>query len=338
MSAETAGASRRPRKPPIDFVLVTGRRGAGKTTLINRLLAAADHQRSAVILNDFGHTELAASPSAALDDGFVALGRGCVCCAVRGELVGALERLLRDLDNGRLEPVDRVILEADAAADPSAIVAALSRHPYLALRYRTAAIVAAVGSLADWQPDPVELMQAAMADRVVHAGEASVVPAAVRLAEMRRSVGGEALAMSMAPFWSRDPVPLPDDVAVADETAACTAFERPGVLPIARLPDLADHLATVFGPNLVKVRCDTGDEEEGAILRMLGGVVLPIEAMAGHASPTVTVRAVLRDAPADALVTLIDGFMGGAVDAPDATAIIDNPLSIAGFSARPGRR
>ena len=30
------------------------------------------------------------------------LSTGCLCCTVRGDLVNALEKLLRDLDNGRM--------------------------------------------------------------------------------------------------------------------------------------------------------------------------------------------------------------------------------------------
>ena len=30
------------------------------------------------------------------------LASGCLCCTLRGDLVDALEKLLRDLDNGRV--------------------------------------------------------------------------------------------------------------------------------------------------------------------------------------------------------------------------------------------
>ena len=42
------------------------------------------------------------------EDGFIALGSGCVCCTVRGALTDGLEKLLRDLDNGRIAAIARV--------------------------------------------------------------------------------------------------------------------------------------------------------------------------------------------------------------------------------------
>jgi G3E family GTPase len=106
--------------------LVTGATGAGKTTLISRLLAARPaHERWAVLVNDFGETALA--DAAAVRDGSVTVREvgGCMCCTGRVLLRTALVLLLRETRPQRL------IIEASAAAEPSAI-ARLLHEPGLA--------------------------------------------------------------------------------------------------------------------------------------------------------------------------------------------------------------
>ena len=48
----------------------------------------------------------------------VLLQSGCLCCTMRGDLVDALETLLRDLDNRRCN-FGRVLLETTGLADPA---------------------------------------------------------------------------------------------------------------------------------------------------------------------------------------------------------------------------
>src|SRR5260221_1014405 len=120
----------RARKQPIPVTVVSGPTGAAKTTLTNRLLKSPPFANSAVILNDFGEVALEGAAIATADDGYIAFGSGCVCCSVRGALTDALENLLRDLDNGRVAAIRRVVIEADAAADPAAILGAPAPPPY----------------------------------------------------------------------------------------------------------------------------------------------------------------------------------------------------------------
>ena len=44
---------------PIDFTVIGGFLGSGKTSLVNRLLAAAGNTRFAVLVNDFGALNIA---------------------------------------------------------------------------------------------------------------------------------------------------------------------------------------------------------------------------------------------------------------------------------------
>jgi G3E family GTPase len=88
---------------------------------------------------------------------------------MRGDLVDALETLLRDLDNRRCT-FKRLLLETTGLADPAPVLHTAMSHPYLVLRYRLDGVITVVDAAAgeatlDAHAEAVK--QAAVADRLV---------------------------------------------------------------------------------------------------------------------------------------------------------------------------
>ena len=98
----------------IPITIISGYLGSGKTTFINRLLAAdVLPSKVAVLVNDFGDINIDASLITQVsDDGsVVSLKNGCVCCMLQDELANTFERM------SSLE-IDHVLLEASGVALP----------------------------------------------------------------------------------------------------------------------------------------------------------------------------------------------------------------------------
>ena len=149
--------------------MLTGFLGAGKTTLLNRLLKDETLSHTAVIINEFGDVALDHLLVEYIGDNMVLLQSGCLCCTMRGDLVDALETLLRDLDNQRCT-FRRVLLETTGLADPAPVLHTAMAHPYLVQRYRLDGVVTVVDCVngeATLDAHAEAIKQAAVADRIV---------------------------------------------------------------------------------------------------------------------------------------------------------------------------
>lgn len=112
----------------LPLTILSGFLAAGKTTLLNRLLAAPGQRRLAVLVNDFGRINIDAALVRSRTDDMISLSNGCVCCTVSTELT----RTLIDLAQ-RPDPPDALVLEASGLADPRGIAQVALANPALRL-------------------------------------------------------------------------------------------------------------------------------------------------------------------------------------------------------------
>jgi G3E family GTPase len=150
----------------IPVSVVTGFLGSGKTTLIGRILRDPRFARTAVIVNEFGEIGLDHELIASSDETLLALTTGCLCCAVRSDLVATLLELQQRRSTGEIA-YDRVLIETSGLADPAPILQALMTDPDVGRGHAldtVLTVVDAVFGLATLEQHPEALRQAVLAD------------------------------------------------------------------------------------------------------------------------------------------------------------------------------
>jgi G3E family GTPase len=347
-------APSRGRRTPIPLTLLTGFLGAGKTTLLNRLLRDPEFAGTAVIVNEFGAIGLDHLLVESAADGIIELSSGCVCCSVRGELVDALERLLRAIDNRRIGEVRRVVIETTGLAEPGPILRILLAHPYLRLRFELDGIVTVVDAVhgAKTLAGHAEAVkQAAVADRIVVSktdltGE---IPADLRsrlavlnpLAEIVDAQNNR-IAAALTGIGARERGLAVDFSAEAIDhdhgPVDSLAIARDGGMDEAALAAFLERLEAEFGDRLLRVKGVIGIADgRPAVIHGVQGVYSPVLRLDSWPGADRRSRLVVigRDLDRTRIETLFDGFLNMAMpDTPDRSALAENPLAIAGFSFR----
>jgi G3E family GTPase len=100
-------------KQRIPVTVIGGFLGAGKTTLVNKLIRSGAY-KFGVIVNEFGETGVDGSLIEKMDsDGVAELSNGCLCCFGRDDLVQSMVKLAM-----RETPPEYVLIELSGVADP----------------------------------------------------------------------------------------------------------------------------------------------------------------------------------------------------------------------------
>ncbi len=244
---------------PVPVLLVAGFLGAGKTTVVNHLLANADGRRIAAVVNDFGAINIDAALIAGTEEGVVSLSNGCICCSLEGDLLRTLAAILR-----RRPRPEAIVIETSGIADPADIVRNLM-DPVIWREAPLETVLCVVDAAAeDWPDDAllrsqmrsadiIALSKADLTDQAGRDRARQAVSAVNPRAIVVESVGG---AIPLALVLPDDPAkpPMPRATGsrrpVADryETMAWTS-DRPISLPRlqAAIGALAPRLARAKG-------------------------------------------------------------------------------------------
>ncbi|OQR86629.1 hypothetical protein ACHHYP_10334 [Achlya hypogyna] len=158
----------------IPVVIMTGFLGAGKTSLLNNLLFQQRTLKIAVIENEFGEVaidnDLLASHALSVADELIVLENGCMCCTVRGDILGAFASIRDKVVQGK-QHLDMVLIETTGMADPLPIVRTITNTPAITGSFGMKGIVTVVDScnigalLAEENPEA--LSQILLADLIV---------------------------------------------------------------------------------------------------------------------------------------------------------------------------
>lgn len=100
---------------PVPVVTIGGFLGAGKTTLVNRILGEAGGKRIVVFVNDFGAINIDYDLIEAADTDRISLKNGCVCCTLNDDLIKSIVGFCRS------DRADAFVIEASGVSDPRSL-------------------------------------------------------------------------------------------------------------------------------------------------------------------------------------------------------------------------
>ncbi|MDP6159998.1 MAG: GTP-binding protein [Acidimicrobiales bacterium] len=335
--------------PRVPMVVLGGWLGAGKTTLVNRLLRATNGERIAVVVNDIGEVNLDVGLIAARDGDTVELANGCICCSIGDSLAVTLRDLVLAGQSSNRQ-LDRLVVEASGVAEPDRVAAYGDRR-----RIRPDGIVVAVDATdvviraADPACGPLVLRQIRAADLLV-VTKADLVPdgglgAVAWCTELAPDVpiviadspeganpdgadrwvqsvlGSPALGASSV--GSTDSTGEDGNHGDGDSLAVGPALDLPvetamwrasGPVDVDRLAASLASLVNQLGPALLRAK---------AVVEALDGTTTAIHLAAGR----VTIEPVMASVPESAAGVLVAITTPGVLTSLDLTAVLDAGLA-----------
>lgn len=236
----TAGDEHGGPPRPVPVTVLGGFLGAGKTTLVNHLIAHAQGRRLGVIVNDFGSIDIDGELIVGVEGDMVRLHDGCICCSIRDDLAEAVRRLM-----AVPEPPDHVVVETSGVSDPRRVAATLEQRVD-----RTVAFIDAVVVVVDVD----QHLQLGRRERIVAGGQLAAAdilvlnkvdlvdePTLVALeAKVRRRSRGRrvlrathgrvapALVLGVAADLAAEPEPPGEAPSPSPEPASCDGHHEHG--------------------------------------------------------------------------------------------------------------
>lgn len=152
----------------IPVTIVSGFLGAGKTTLINKVLKEKHGEHIAVVINEFGEIGVDHRFVLDVEEEIYQMDNGCLCCTLRTDIADMLKSILMVKEQNGIR-VDRVLFETTGLADPAPIAQTFINVPFLNEHFILDAVLTVVDSKnflyqTAHQPEPAK--QVGFADKI----------------------------------------------------------------------------------------------------------------------------------------------------------------------------
>ncbi len=270
--------------------IIGGYLGAGKSTLVNRLLSGILPGRTAVVVNDFGAVNIDAALIAAADDDTIELTNGCICCQISDDALRTMSALAARDD------LDQVLCEVSGVGDPGQLASWRSYPGFSAGPVLVCADATAITSqLADLYIGDAVAGQLAAAEVVLVTKTDLASPAQVEaaVAACQRAAGQAAIVVqdpddpdATAAEALRTPVPQAAE-ASAPDPAGGPAPEANAPTPHAHDAAASGHAAAhatatvaITGPVDIEALTGVLDTLAGTLVRAKG--IVPTASATAH--------------------------------------------------------
>lgn len=257
----------------IPITILTGFLGAGKTTLVNRLVGHPGFERSAIIINEIGDVGIDQLLVSKRSVDPVLLAGGCICCTFNKEVGHVLRDLHERRALGLIPFFDRVLIETTGLADPLPILKEIAGDAWIVRHYQPGAVAALVDLatlIAGHALLDEAIAQIAVADRLVLTKSDLFKPNERKAAaDYVRSINPQA-PMALSTFGDIDPsfflakpvaavcfraLPVSTAADAAHSSGIATvSFTIEGSLDWKQTAETLDRFVKRCGPRLLRLK------------------------------------------------------------------------------------
>jgi G3E family GTPase len=252
----------------LDFLVLTGFLGSGKTSLLRDFLTRPEAADTAVIVNEAGEIGLdgVLLRESGDDVPMATLSNGCVCCQIGSDLAFTIDRLITAPRPDGAAPLRRIILETSGLSMPGPVLrtlATLAEHPMKIAVVGTFDLVRGT-DVADFEE---AVAQWAAAHRIVatkadlaSADDLAAAPAAiVSLNPLAEAIATrDRAAAVLAAFAPLDAAPplreVTADLRSAHPRLALCIARPAGEISYDDLAAWLDNLAGALGERLLRIK------------------------------------------------------------------------------------
>lgn len=134
----------------LPITIITGFLGAGKTTLINKIISQHKEIRFGIVVNEFGETDIESYYYSSIDINqstknlekqVIEIKNGCMCCVTKTNFISAIDTILE-----KNPAIEYILIEASGISNPYPIIQTFE-IPNIASKYSLDSVICVVDIL-----------------------------------------------------------------------------------------------------------------------------------------------------------------------------------------------